>query len=107
MYITPNKLMNYIEELRLKDKQNSTNEAEVEVDRLMGSMVRFNKRNKYIGAWTQGVMALDGSIRETLEKWLNGVDYEDFLYTVHIGDDMFYIQANGVMGYTAMLPSEY
>lgn len=64
---------------------------------------------KFIGIWTQGLMAESPRIREQIEIAFNAMakEKDDWFYKVTIAGKDYFIADNGEFGYTAMLPEEY
>ncbi|MDP1689487.1 MAG: hypothetical protein Q8L47_05190 [bacterium] len=64
---------------------------------------------KFIGVWTQGLIAEPSELREKIEIAFNAMakEKEDWFYKVVINGNDYFVADNGEFGYTAMLPSEY
>ena len=78
----------------------------VEVDRSVPPVITSNK---YIGLVTPGVQEKGATVMMLInEAFTKSVlDHEDFFYCVEVQGEKYYVQDNGEMGYTAMLPDEY
>lgn len=66
--------------------------------------------NKFIGAWTIGVMQVSSETREAIEReFIKAVkaNPNDWFYKVTACGQDFFVAENGEFGYTAMLPDEY
>jgi hypothetical protein len=63
---------------------------------------------KFIGVWTCGLMAKSSELREKIEKEFNAMakEKDDYFYNVVIEGNNYFVQDNGEMGYTVMLPEE-
>ena len=78
----------------------------VEIDRSKPPVIT---PDKFIGAWTSGLMAESSAVREAIETAFSEAvkDHVDHFYSVEVSGRKFFVASNGEMGYTAMLPDEY
>jgi len=78
----------------------------VEVDRSIPPVI---SSDKFIGAMTRGVLELPSDTLSAIYKEFHKqvLDHEDYFYCLFIFGEKYYVQKNGEMGYTAMLPDEY
>lgn len=89
-----------------KDGATISEPVDVEIDRSIPANITSDK---FIGAWTSGMMAETSETREAVEIAFNEAvkDHEDWMYTIEVSGRKFYVAENGEQGFTAMLPSEY
>ena len=78
----------------------------VEIDRSKPATIT---PDKFIGAWTAGLMEEPSETREAIEIEFNKAvkDHEDYFYSIEIAGRKFFVVKNDLFGYTAMLPEDY
>lgn len=87
-------------------KTGETISEPVEVDRSIPPVI---SKDKFIGAITQGIAHLPSDTLSAIYKEFHKqvLDHEDYFYCLLVHGNKYYVQKNGEIGYTAMLPDEH